>query len=164
MPEDICPNCGRPIDAHNRHVRFRLPDPVLQTPAQERTEGTWMTDPDPNKAVMIQVPGVGPFVRCLLPVKLTGGYTITFGVWMVVHPDDLQRIARVWWEPEYSDLTFDCWLANHIPVFGLLAAPAKAAVRDKDETPYLDQSSDPRMSELLTKAWPHEQILSAISA
>lgn len=162
MPDDLCPNCGKPVDAHNRHVRFRLPDPVLQSPDQHQTEGTWITDPDPNKAVMMQVPGVGPFVRCLLPVNLIGGYTITFGVWTAVHPDDLQRIARVWWEPEYKDLTFDCWLANSIPVFGLLAAPAKAAVRQADATPYLEQSSDPGMSELLAKAWPHEELLSAI--
>ena len=145
-----------------RLFRFRLPDPVLQAAGLERIDGTWMTDPDPNRAVMMQVPGVGPFVRCLLPVNLTGGYTVTFGVWTAVHPNDLQRISRVWWEPEYEALTFDCWLANALPVFGLLAAPVKAAVRDKDETPYLEQSSDPAMSELLTTAWPHERILSAI--
>jgi hypothetical protein len=29
---------------------------------------------------------VGAFLRALLPVQLTGGYTVTFGVWVGVHP------------------------------------------------------------------------------
>jgi hypothetical protein len=112
VPERTCPQCGRPLVGHDRNVRFRLPDPVLSSPDQERAEGTWMTDPDPIEAVMMQVPHIGPFVRCLLPVQLTGGYKVTFGVWMAVHPDELQRIARAWHAPEYNELRFDSWLAN----------------------------------------------------
>lgn len=70
-----CPTCGRPVDAHDRHVRFRLPDPVLAVPDQERTEGTWLSHADANQSVMMMVPTVGTFVRSLLPVRLTGGYT-----------------------------------------------------------------------------------------
>lgn len=47
---------------------------------------------------MMQIPGVGPFVRAVLVVRLTGGYAVTDGVW--VHPGDLQRAFRLWQEPE----------------------------------------------------------------
>jgi len=30
---------------------------------------------------MMQVPGLGAFVGGLLPVRLTGGHTVTYGVW-----------------------------------------------------------------------------------
>ena len=39
---------------------------------------------------MMQVPNVGAFVRALLPVRLTEGHTVTFGVWLAVHPNDLK--------------------------------------------------------------------------
>lgn len=83
-------------------------------------------------------------------------------VWVVVHPDELQRIARVWHAPEYPDLGFDCWLANAIPPFGLLATPAVAAVRDPDATPYIETSSDITLQEVLTNEWPHEEILGVL--
>jgi hypothetical protein len=40
----------------------------------------------------MQVPGVGAFARPLLPVHLTGEYTVTFGLWLAVHPDEM-RVA-----------------------------------------------------------------------
>jgi hypothetical protein len=92
-----CEICGRPTDAHDRHVRFRLPDPVVNTQLQDRAPGTWQTAQNANDSVMMQVPDVGPFVRALLPVRLTGGFTVTYGVWVGVHPDDLQRAFKVWW-------------------------------------------------------------------
>ena len=44
---------------------------------------------------MMQVPEVGPLLRALLPVHLSGGYTLTFGLWLLVRPDDLQRAFRL---------------------------------------------------------------------
>jgi hypothetical protein len=71
----VCATCGMPIDAHNRHVRFQLPDPVLALPDRERTDGTWLSHHDANSSVMMQVPDLGGFVRVLLPVHLTDGYS-----------------------------------------------------------------------------------------
>lgn len=99
-PDHRCGLCGRAIDAHDRHVRFRLPDAVLALPGQAEIAGTWLSHDSPQTSVMMQVPGLGAFIRALLPVGLTGGYTVTFGVWIAVHPDDLQRAFAVWWEPE----------------------------------------------------------------
>jgi hypothetical protein len=56
----LCEMCGRSVASHSRHVRFRLPDPVLRLPEQERTPGTWMSHGDAAGSVMMQVPNVGP--------------------------------------------------------------------------------------------------------
>ena len=133
-----------------------------ETANWEAIEGTWLSHGDPVASVMMQVPNVGAFVRSLLPVHLTDGYMVTFGVWLAIHPDDLQRIFSVWWEPAYRELVVDGWLANALPAWGLLAAPVNAAVRDADQTPYVAASSDPRLEEVLTREWPHDQVLGAL--
>ena len=154
--------CGRPTAAHDRHLRFVLPEPVLRSPQRDATPGTWTTHADPNQSVMMQTPGVGAFVRVLLPVRLTGGHTVTFGVWLGVHPDDLQRAYEVWWEPEYTGLVLTGLLANPLPVWGLLGAPVTAVVRHPDETPYCDSSTDQRLADVLSREWPHDPVLDAL--
>ncbi len=156
-----CAICGRSLEAHNRDVRFKFPDPVLAASEDQRRDA-WQSDSDANRAVMMQVPRVGAFVRALLPVRLSGGYTLTFGVWLAVHPDDLQRAARLWWSPQYAGLTLDGRLANAVPPWGLLATPVTAVVRDPDHTPYCDKSSDPTLTRILAEEWPHEEVLGAL--
>jgi hypothetical protein len=70
-----CPTCDRRLDEHNRHIRFGVPEPVLSIPEEERAALTWGHD------VLMQVEGIGGFVRILVPVKLTGGYRVTYGAW-----------------------------------------------------------------------------------
>lgn len=164
MDDPSCSLCGRPLDEHERDIRFTLPDPVLHAPEQESTAGAWLSHEDASTSVMMQVPGIGAFVRCLLPVELTGGYTVTFGVWVGVHPDDLQAAVAVWWEPRYRDLVLDGNLANALPGWGLLGAPVRARVRDEDETPYVVQSADPALTRVLTERWPHETVLATLPA
>ena len=90
---------------------------------------------------MMQVPGTGAFVRALLVVRLAGSHAVTYGVWVGVDPDDLQRAFRVWWEPEYENLRLEGVLANLVPP-GTLAAPVTLAVKDPEHTPYCVSSSD----------------------
>jgi hypothetical protein len=150
------------LDAHDRHVRFRFPSPVLDRSQDGLPDGTWLSHEDPGTSVMMQVPGVGAFVRALLPVQLTGGHTVTYGVWVGIHPDDLQRAFGVWWQPEYTGLTVDGALANALQPWGLLAAPVRLAVRDSEQTPYCVHSPDPLLSRVLTETWPHPEILDAL--
>lgn len=157
-----CQTCGRPLDEHNRDVRFLLPQPVLESDEQEAAAGTWMSHADPNSSVMMQVPGVGAFVRALLPVRLTGGYRLTFGLWLAVHPDDLRRAFQVWWEPDYAHLVLDGWVANVVPPWGLLGAPVRAGVRSPDETPYCLESPDPTLGRVLAEEWSHVEVLDAL--
>jgi hypothetical protein len=136
-----------------------LLNPVLELPDQEHTPGTWLSHGTPRESVMMQVNGVGAFVRVLVPVHLDGGYQVTYGAWLGIHPAQLQPTFEVWWAPEYADLRLEGRLANTIEPWGLLGAPVIATVRNPDETPYLTDSPDPEMADLLTKTWPHEQVL-----
>jgi hypothetical protein len=155
LDQGLCPKCGRPIDAHDRHIRFALPDPVLDVPEAEREERTWGND------VLLQVQAVGCFVRVLLPVHLTGGYTVTFGTWLGVTPEDLRRSYEVWEQPAYMSLELEGRLANAVPPWGaaVFAKPASARVRDPNQAPYLESSPDPQLSDVLSREWPHEEVL-----
>jgi hypothetical protein len=115
-----------------------------------------------EESVMMQVPHAGPFVRALLPVRLAGGWTVTFGVWVAIRPGDLQRAFAVWWEAAYADLRLDGFLANAVQPWGLLYAPVSLEVRDPEQTPYCAASSDPDLSRVLADQWPHEEVLRAL--
>jgi hypothetical protein len=160
VPFDACPTCGLPVENHDRDVRFTLPDPVLGlVDAGGLPEGSWLSHDDPDESVMLLVPELGAFVRCLLPLRLEGGHTITFGVWVGVSSEDLQRAWSVWWEPEYADLELTGVLANALPGVDVLAAPVVVRVRDAEETPYVDSSSDTLLAQVLADEWPHAQVL-----
>ena len=155
-----CGICGRTTSAHDRDVRFRLPDPVLNSPDQHMAEDSWLSDPDPNIATLMQIPYISPFVRALLPVRLEGGHELRFGVWIAIHPDDLQHACRVWNSPEYSDLKLTGYLANKIQPWGIYKVPVKLAVLNPDHTPYCVSSSDQELNDVLTKEWPHDVLAS----
>jgi hypothetical protein len=145
-----------PLD---RHVRCVLPQPVFDSPDRERVPGAWLSHETPAESVMMQVPGIGEFVRALLPVRFAGGHTVTFGVWLELVPGELQRIFAVWWAPEYADLRIKARLANSIKPWGLLGAPVEAVVRDVEETPYCVRSTDPELDRVLHDEWPRDPLV-----
>jgi hypothetical protein len=114
-------------------------------------------------SVMMQVPNAGAFVRALLPVRLTAGHTVTFGVWLAIHPEDLKTTFDLWWDPACPGLRLDAWLANAIPPWGYLASPVEAAVRDPDQTPYCITSPDDALHRVLTQEWDHRLVLDAMA-
>jgi len=111
---------------------------------------------------MMQVNHIGAFVRALLPVKLTAGHTVTFGVWIGVNPAELRHVFDTWWSADYKDLVLDGYLANTIEPWGLLAAPVRLKVLDPDQTPYCVDSADKYLRSVLTDEWDHELVLSAL--
>lgn len=155
----VCPTCGRALDEHNRHIRFGVPEPVLSIPKDERAALTWGND------VLMQVKGVGGFVRILLPVKLTGGYTVTFGAWLSVDSPSLRRAWELWEDERYKDLRLSGVLANMLPGWEdeTYVKPIEAAVINTEHTPYAVASSDEFMSRVLNDEWPHEFVLAAIA-
>jgi hypothetical protein len=157
-----CGICGRPTDEHQRDVRFVLPDPVLELPDRDDTEGVWKSEADPNRAVMMLVPNLGGFLRALLPVRLSGDHSVTFGVWVGVHPDDLKRAFDVWWAPEYEELRLTGRLANALPSWDVFGAPVDLAVTDAKQTPYCVSSSDAELHAVLMDEWDHEPVLSCL--
>jgi hypothetical protein len=91
-----------------------LPDSVLALPEREKTAGAWRDHVNARDADMMQAPSVGAFVQGLLPVQLTEGQQVTYGVWLAIHPAQLPELFDVWHKPEYADLQVDGWLANAI--------------------------------------------------
>ena len=154
-----CAQCGRPTDEHDRHLRFVLPEPVLSIPEHDRAANTWGND------VLMSVRDVGSFVRVLVPVHLSGGYTVTFGAWLGVHPDDLRRTYEVWNSAEYAQLELDGVLANMLPPWEdqTYGRPLRVRVRDSDEVPYATSSTDEVLQGILTEEWPHEFVLAAVA-
>jgi hypothetical protein len=160
-----CAMCGRPVSEHNRHVRFSLPDPALALAEREATPGTWMSHATARESVMMQIPNVGTFVRALLPVRLSGGDSVTFGVWLAIDPrhDALRKLATVWWnDDEYRDLKIEGWLANAIAPWGMFAAPVTATVREVQQTPYCTESSNETLKHVIADEWDHDLVLAAI--
>ena len=132
---------------------------MLEVPEHEREARTWGND------VLMQVQGVGAFVRVLVPVKLTGGYSVTFGPWLSVTPDDLRHAYEIWWQPEYASLWLRGALANMLPGWEAetYVKPLDAAVLDRDAVPYAVASTDAFMHRLLCDEWPHEAVLAAVA-
>lgn len=146
---------------HDRHFRFELPVPVLDSPEGVRVPGTWLSHENANASVLMHVPDAGPFVRALLRVNLTEGHLVTFGVWVSISPDDLRRSFAVWHDDHYIDLQLDGVLANDIAPWKLVGLPVRLRVLDKEHTPYCVSSSDPLLESVLSSTWAHEKILAA---
>lgn len=157
MPER-CPSCGRELDEHNRHIRFKLPEPVLEIPEEERAGVTWGND------VIMQVKDLGSFIRILIPVKLSGGYTVTFSAWLSVESGALRRAWEIWNDPEYQQLQLRGFLANMLPGWEseTYIKPLEAAVLNVEHTPYAVDSPDDFMRRILQDEWPHEEVLTAV--
>ena len=111
----------------------------------------------------MQVPGLGAFLRALLPVQLTGGHSIRYGVWVGVRPADLHHALEVWWAPEYVDLRLTGYLANEVgPWSGLLGARVEVGVLDADQTPWCVGSEDPALARVLRDEWDHRDVLESL--
>jgi hypothetical protein len=163
MTHEFCPNCGRPLDEHHehdRHIRCKLPEPVLSIPQEDREARTWGND------VLMQVRDLGCFVRILIPVNLSGGYTVTFSAWLSVKPDDLRHAWEVWTDNDlYPQLRINGILANMLPGWEneTYIKPLETAVINPEHTPYAIDSTDDFMRRLLRDEWPHEPVLAAIA-
>jgi hypothetical protein len=111
---------------------------------------------------MMMVPNLGGLLRALLPVHLSGGDAVTFGVWVGVHPDDLKRAYDVWWGAGYPNLSVRGRLANALPGWGLVGAPVDLEVVDPDATPYCGRSSHAELSKVLADQWDRAEVLARL--
>ncbi|MFE5285429.1 DUF2199 domain-containing protein [Nocardia sp. NPDC056611] len=163
MPGDTCPDCGHVLDEHDRHYRFTLPEPMMHLPEPVPAADLWMSGTTIRDSELLQVQQIGTFVRAMLPINLTGGYRITYCVWLLVHPVEFQAIYETWWSPGYSQLQIKGYLANQIPPWGMLRAPVDATVTDPERLPICVASADPHLDRVLREQWPHEVALGSIS-
>jgi hypothetical protein len=146
---------------HERDMRFGLPEPVLSIPPEELDRRMRRASDD-----LLEVRGVGAFVRILVPVSLTAGHQIVFGAWLGVPRELLRRASDVWWGEGYPTLRLDGLLANRLPPWEdeTYGAALTALVRDEGQLPYAVASPDPVMQDILTRDWPHELVLAALAA
>ena len=92
----------------------------------------------------------GCFVRALLRLPLTDGYSLTLGVWVEVTPETAPRIGRLWSSDLYFTVRFEGRLANDLPtVGGLGAAVTAAAPLPADGIPHVRSSTDEALERAL---------------
>lgn len=145
-----CGCCGTAVTSTDR-IDFKLnrPEPLIGVDATQLAEptGGLMTGPDGEA-----------YLRCLLPVRLTGGVELVFSAWMQVPDSTAMRAYHVWEDgEEYAKFTASGTFANVImPWPELMGVPVEAAVRDADELPYY--TSHP----LLDREWDRDFVLSRI--
>ena len=159
MPDHLpdCPCCGGALSPVDLAVRSTWPDPMLVLSAEER-EGSW------GNEHLRAADGVGAFVRCLMPVRLTGGGTLEYSVWLRVPADVLRHASAVWEAPEYADLRLEGTVANAVqPWTDMLGAPARAEVRDPESIPYLVADEGTLMHRVLHDEWDRDDVLSRLT-
>lgn len=161
MTTAICAHCGAPLDEHDRDIRFVQPEPVLRAAPAEPGD-VWMTGTDAEKSVLMQVQNVGTFVRTLLPVRLTGGFTVTYGVWVAIDPAELSHVMDAWWAPEYADLHLEGRLANVVAPWGLCGSPVTLRVLEDDQIPHCVASADDSLTSVLNDEWEHQLVLDTL--
>jgi hypothetical protein len=151
-----CSCCGAPLDPVDLDIRSALPDPILRLSPEQRPS-VW------GNRNFQQADNVGAFVRCLMPVTLTGASTVTYSVWLSVHPDQLRQAYAHWDTPAYADLQLDGVIANAIkPWPDLFGEAARAEVRDVDSLPYLVATQHGLLSRVLSEVWDRDDVLSRI--
>ena len=91
---------------------------------------------------------------------------MTFGVWVGVTPDVLRTAWEQWNQLQYAELTFDGLLANALPPWGdqVFGKPVHAIVHEVENLPWIIESSDPSLSRVLNRRWPHQFVLDALPA
>jgi hypothetical protein len=137
-------------------IRSALPDAIRDLPPERRAKAWGNSD-------LQRLPEVGGFVRCLMPVGLTGGGSVTYSVWLRVDDDQLRHANKVWTTGEYADLTLHGTVANAIqPWPALLGEPARAEVREADTLPYLIAPGEGLLSRVLGEVWDRDDVVSRI--
>ena len=115
---------------------------------------TWGSDP------FLVIKNVGFFVRVILPVELTDGFSVAFGTWLEVRDEDFREAWQIWNAPEYADLAMEGYVANEIEPWNAFPhAMVRAAVRDVEQVPYITSSDDPLFARILGETLPHADVL-----
>ncbi|MFD9699707.1 hypothetical protein [Lentzea sp. NPDC059081] len=144
-----CGCCGAEITSTDRiDYRLNRPEQLIGVPGEQlgAPTGGLLVGPDGDT-----------YIRCLLPVQLTGGTELVFGAWMQISKVDAMYAHAVWDnDGEYSNLRVSGRFANVIRPWDVLGVQAEAAVLNADELPYF--TSHP----LLERDWDRDEVLSRI--
>ncbi|MCE7003841.1 DUF2199 domain-containing protein [Kibdelosporangium philippinense] len=148
-----CGCCGDLMDTADQiDFAFDMPD-VAHEPDAEVEEVT---------SRLVRVRGAGGFVRCVMPVALTGDVRLWLGVWVRVSDTDFDYVVTVWSKEEYRELAVQGTLANLVMPWGyeIREAPLTATVREASQLPHADTSEHPMLHRVLTEVWNRDAVLS----
>jgi len=149
-----CACCGIAPDPRGRPFSIVFEQPDVVSEIEPELLDTWGSDP------FLAIKNVGFFVRVILPVQLTDGYSVAFGTWLEVRDYDFREAWRTWNAPEYAKLALDGYVANDIePWSPFPHAMVRAVVRDVEQVPYLATSDDPLFARILGETLPHADVL-----
>jgi hypothetical protein len=149
-----CACCGIAPDPQGRpfSITFEQPDVIFEIP--DVLLETWGGDP------FLAIKDVGFFVRVILPIKLTDGFSVHIGTWLECHAEDFRKAWQTWNFPEYADLEIEGYVGNEMePWKKFPHALVKATVRDMAQVPYLTASQNEVFTRILTETWPHADVL-----
>jgi hypothetical protein len=150
-----CSCCGIAPDPRGRPFSIVFEQPDVLSQIEPELLDTWGSDP------FLAIKNVGFFVRVILPVQLTDGFSVAFGTWLEVADDDFRTAWKTWNAPEYANLVMEGYVANEIePWSPFPHALLRAVVRDVDQVPFLATSDDPLFTRILGATLPHADVLS----
>jgi hypothetical protein len=147
------------VDLADLDFQFQLPDLLASETGRLEQTGVWMSGASPAQSALLAVPHSGCYMRCLLPVNLTDGRTVTFGVWLRVSSDDLELVDEVWHTPRYGALTLRGKLANDVPPWGAKDSDFQIAVIEPSRLPRCIASEDRLAASMLADQWEPELVL-----
>ena len=144
-----CGCCGAEIPSTDRiDYRLNRPEQLIGVPGEQLGAPT---------GGLLVGPGGDSYLRCLLPVRLTGGTELVFGAWMKISKVDAMYAHAVWDnDAEYTNLRVCGSFANIIRPWDLFGVPVEAAVLNADELPYY--TSHP----VLDGEWNRDEVLCRI--
>ncbi|MEV6236887.1 DUF2199 domain-containing protein [Lentzea sp. NPDC051838] len=150
-PVEQCACCGAAITSPGRiDLTVPLPDGAI---ASEET--------NPNAAFLRLETGQ-TFVRCSLPVALTGGTTLMYMTWLELGESDFERAVTAWRDSTWDGLVLHGTLGNDLKPWTaeLRGAEVMASVRAIDEVPTVVNSDHPVLHRMLTETWDRDVVLS----
>ncbi|MDK9499387.1 DUF2199 domain-containing protein [Streptomyces katrae] len=150
-----CACCGDALHDERRiDFGFNLPDAAFGLPEEALHRL--------GVRALLRVDGVGSFIRCLLPVRLSHDTELVLGAWVRVDDPTLRRAHELWEEPGYADFGFTGTFANRIQPWGdaLLDAEVATRVADPDELPVVTAVRHPVAARVLTEVWDRDEVLS----
>jgi len=133
---------------------MELPDAVRAIPENQRRTRVGVGGPS-----FMQLDLKRFFVRALLPVRLSDGHEFHFGVWLETSEEAAKQLWTNWERPEYSAVRFNATLANAVPPWdeSVLGAPCVAGIRNQDQLPYIESSTNAHLAAVMATPWPRAE-------
>ncbi|MFD9124765.1 DUF2199 domain-containing protein [Kitasatospora sp. NPDC059571] len=163
-----CSCCTGGPDPADPRFNLSLPDPVADLLERGQQDAIRFASD-----LMVATSTIGAFTRALLPVRLTDGRTVTFGVWVSIDRDTYARVSelgRDGTDEEYRTMRFDGLLASSPEPWGrrILRAEVSAGIPADSPydrpVPYLTATTHRTVTRIMNEAWAPAEVLTGSRA